>query len=71
MIRGTKNESISSLSKQRHAGAFLDYTGTKGQGYELIFDSVGNQTDERRDEFDSRPPERSEFPSNAFNGTFE
>lgn len=71
MIRGTINEGISSLTKQRHAGSFLTTTGVKGEGRELIFDTVGNQVDERQDAVDAHITTRSDFPSNAFNGTFE
>ncbi|MFV2057289.1 MAG: hypothetical protein ACC707_12530 [Thiohalomonadales bacterium] len=70
MIRGTKNESISSLSKQRHTTGALNYTGTKSQLYETIQDTAGIVL-ERRDEFDIHSVVESEFPSNAFNGTFE
>ncbi len=70
MIRGTKNEGISSLSKQRHTGGVLNYTGTKGQGYETVEDTNGIIL-ARRDEFDVHSGLESEFPSNAFNGTFE
>lgn len=70
MIRGTKNEGISSLSKQRHTTGLLNYTGTKGQSYETIQDTAGIVL-ERRDEFDVHSVVESDFPSNAFNGTFE
>jgi len=71
MIRGTKNEGISSLSKQRHTGGFLNYTGIQGQSYESIYDFTNNKADERRDEIDAHITTRSDFPSNYFNGTFE
>jgi len=71
MIRGTKNEGISSLSKQRHTGGSTNaYTGTKSQSFETVFDSLGLIV-EVRDEFDLHIPALTEFPSNAFNGTFE
>ncbi len=70
MIRGTKNEGISSLSKQRHTGGALAYTGTKSQSYETVIDTAGAIT-EVRDEFDDHLVTQSDFPSNAFNGTFE
>ncbi len=70
MIRGTKNEGISSQSKQRHSGGPLNYSGTKGQGYETIIDTAGIIL-ERRDEFDGHSILESDYPSNYFNGTFE
>ncbi len=70
MIRGTKNEGISSQSKQRHSGVALTYTGTKGQSYETIVDTNGIIL-ERRDEFDVHSTLETDFPSNYFNGTFE
>ncbi len=70
MIRGTKNEGISSQTKQRHATGLLTTTGVKAQGYETIEDTAGIIL-ERRDEFDIHSVIESEFPSNAFNGTFE
>ncbi len=70
MIRGTKNEGISSLSKQRHTTGLLTTTGVKGQGYEIIEDTAGIRL-ERRDEFDVHSVVESDFPSNYFNGTYE
>jgi hypothetical protein len=71
MIRGTKNEGISSLSKQRHANLGLTGTGIKGQSYVLVQDSITNAVEEVRDEFDDHTVTRSTFPSGEFNGTYE
>lgn len=70
MIRGTKNEGISSASKQSHSGGALIYTGIKGQSYELTESSTGVIA-EFREEFDSHLTTVSDFPSSAFNGSFE
>ncbi len=70
MIRSTKNESISTAAKKRHGNGPLDYTGTKGQSYELARDNLGANL-EVRDEFDSHVTTTSDFPSNAFNGLHE
>ena len=69
MIRGTINEGISSLTKQRHGLLALTTTGVKGQGFETVQGAAG--VEEVRDEFDDHTAARSTFPSNAFNGTFE
>ena len=71
MIRGTINEGISSLSKQRHTGGPLSYTGTKGQSFELVETIATGVKSELRDEFDSHATTITDFPSNNFNGTFE
>lgn len=71
MIRGTKNESISSLSKQTHTGGAHTGTGTKGQSYELTEITASGVKNESRDEFDSHVATVSDFPSNSFNGSFE
>ncbi len=71
MIRGTKNEGISSLTKQRHAGGFLTNTGTKGESYETVVTLATGVVSEVRDAFDSHVVELSDFPSNNFNGTYE
>lgn len=70
MIRSTLNGGTSSKTKQRHATGALTTTGVKGQSFELIeTDEIG--IEEVRDEFDDHFVSRSEFPSNAFRGTFE
>ena len=73
MIRGTKNEGISSLSKQRHTagGTVASYTGTKGEGFELVETIATGVKVEVRDSIDAHATTLTEFPSNAFNGTFE
>ncbi len=71
MIRGTKNESISTAAKKRHSGGLLDYTGTKSQSYELIKSTATGALFERRDEFDIHSTLESDLPANAFNGPFE
>lgn len=77
MIRGTINEGISSLSKQRVVGGTITaYTGTKGESFEIVeFDNdplapVDIQVAEQRD-IDARLLDQTTTPSNAFNGTFE
>lgn len=71
MIRGTTNESISSLSKQTHVGGAHTGTGTKGQSYELTEVIASGVKGESRDEFDLHVTTVSNFPSNSFNGSFE
>jgi len=70
MIRGTINEGISSLSKQRHTGAALINTGVQGESYETVISSAG-VISEVRDAFNAHLSTLTDFPSNAFNGTFE
>lgn len=76
MIRGTRNEGISSQSKQRVTGVVLTATGVKGESFELVEgdrdEDVGVDfgVTERRD-IDNRLDLQSTTPSNAFNGTFE
>jgi len=71
MIRGTKNEGFASLSKQRHTagGTVAAYTGTKSELYETV-DAAG-VIGEVQDAFTAHALAITEFPSNAFNGTFE
>jgi len=71
MIRSTKNESISSSSKQTHAGGAHTGTGTKGQSYELTEVIASGVKSESRDEFDLHVVTVTDFPSNCFNGSFE
>lgn len=71
MIRGTINEGISSLSKQRHVALGLINNGVGGESFETVADSVGGGVVERRDGIDDHEIALSVFPSNAFNGTFE
>lgn len=71
MIRGTINEGISSLSKQRHLTAGLINDGVGGESYESINTIVGEVPGELRDAIDDHNAAVTQFPSNAFNGTFE
>ena len=70
MIRSTQNESISAIAKQTQAGAGHIGTGVKGQSYELVIASNG-LVFEVQDEFSNHAVTLSDFPSSAFNGTFE
>ncbi len=69
MIRGTKNEGISSVSKQRHGVLQLQTTGVKGESYETV--AILSGVAEVRDAFDDHTQGRTTFPSSAFNGVFE
>ena len=71
MIRGTKNEGISSQSKQRFGVLGLINDGVGGESFETVADSVGGGVVERRDAIDDHEASLSVFPSNSFNGTFE
>ena len=70
MIRGTKNEGISSLSKQRHEALLVNGEGIVGQSVETIINSSGVLL-EVTDEFSNHSAGRSTFPSGEFNGTYE
>jgi len=71
MIRGTKNEGISSQSKDRHlaAGAPNLTGGTIGEGIELIADAAGAVKEAK--DADVRVVGDSTLNSGDFNGTFE
>jgi len=70
MIRGTKNEGISSFSKLRHVAQGIPNIsgGTVGESIELV--DVNGVATERAD-FMIRLAGESTLPSNEFNGTFE
>ncbi len=71
MIRGTKNEGFSSLSKQRHIGASLITTGVKGESIESGQVVATEAVVELVDSINAHAATVSEFPSNAFAGNFE
>ena len=69
MIRSTKNEGISSASKQRVTALSTGaYSGIVGEGIELVEDTTG--VIEGADNVD-RTATQSDTPSDGFNGTFE
>ncbi len=71
MIRATKNETISASAKQRHnLGGALVGVYPRSQLYETVDDTLGTIA-EKQDAFDLHTLAFSDFPSNAFNGTFE
>lgn len=71
MIRGTKNEGISSLSKQRHTTAGLINNGVGGESIEMVEIIATGVTVERVDSVNNHVAEETRFPSSAFKGTFE
>ena len=72
MIRSTRNEGISSVAKQRHAGAGLINNGIGGGSLELVADVATQKVlAERRDNTSTHSATETPFPSSEFNGTFE
>ncbi len=71
MIRSTINEGISSLSKQRHIGASLINNGVAGESVELGEVVATGAKVELVDSINAHAATVTEFPSNAFAGTFE
>ena len=71
MIRSTRNEGISSLSKKRHEALGLINNGVGGESYEHINVIADHSPGERRDAIDDHVVTLTQFPSNAFSGTFE
>ena len=71
MIRGTKNEGISSLSKKRFDVLGLINDGVGGESFESGEVIATGVVVEQRDAIDNHVAANSQFPSNGFNGTFE
>lgn len=71
MIRGTHNESISSLSKKRHDVLGLIGGGIGGESYESGEVIATGVIVEQRDAIDNHVAANSQFPSGDFNGTYE
>ena len=71
MIRSTKNEGISSLSKKRHDVLGLINDGVGGESFDIVEIIATGVKVERRDAIDNHVAAETTFPSNAFNGTFE
>jgi hypothetical protein len=71
MIRGTKNEGISSLTKKRHDALGLIGGGVGGESYESGEVIATGAVVEQRDAIDNHVVANSQFPSGDFNGTYE
>ena len=71
MIRSTRNEGISSLSKQRHDVLGLINNGVGGESLESVEIIATGVMVERADALNNHVAAESVFPSSAFNGTFE
>ena len=71
MVRGTKNEGISSLSKKRHDVLGLINNGIGGESIESVEIIATQVVVERADALNNHVAAESTFPSGAFNGTFE
>jgi hypothetical protein len=75
MIRSTRNEGISSASKQRHEALGLINDGVGGESIEnvavLLTGAQVGPVVEKADALDDHIVTNSVFPSNAFAGTFE
>jgi len=71
MIRGTKNEGISSLTKKRHEALGLIGGGIGGESLEAVHVIATGEMVERADAVSDHTTTVSDFPTDAFNGTFE
>ena len=72
MIRSTKNEGISSLSKQNIIPNVGNVNpGMKSEAFEAVEITATGEMVEHRDAFGDHLDTESWYPSGEFNGTFE
>lgn len=71
VIRGTRNESISTAAKNKTTNPGANHKGTLSQGYEHVAAIADGATSEQREAFTANTSLYTALPSSAFNGTYE